>query len=492
MLNPVRLRNRAKRPRRVSLFRIAVPVAALVPAIAGAHSFGRVYSLPVPFRLYVYGAAVALMLSFAVVAYFVTGHLAEPEVDRDDRGWVRAPRGLVRALRVSGVLGLLLCIVTGLFGTRNPYTNFNMTFFWIVFVLGFTYLTALTGDLYSLANPWSAMAEAIERFWPRYGVGLFGYPRRVAYWPAFVLYVAFVWIELFAEVKPFSLAAVLLAYGAINLAGVALVGKAQWFRHCEFLGVFFSLVAKMAPCEWRSNRVRLRAPFVGLLWPRAEHPSVLVFVLFMLSSTAFDGLRETVPWMNLYWIDVYQLVKPWVGANPIEAYPTLRHGYLLFETLALLLSPFVYLGAYVAFVAMAKVVARSALSVRELALRFTFSLLPIALAYNVTHYYTLILTQGVRIVSLVSDPFGAGWNLLGTAGWLRAPILSDPTVVWHTQVLLIVFGHVVSVSLAHLEALRTFPTRRQATLSQLPMLLLMVAFTTAGLWILAQPIKPGV
>src|SRR5205085_11781470 len=125
MLNPVRLRNRAKRPRRALLFAIAVPVAALVPAIAGAHSFGRVYSLPVPFWLYVYGAAAALMLSFAVVAYFVTAQSAEPEVDPDDRGWGRAPRGLVRTPRVSGGLGLLLCIVTGLFGPRNPDANVN-------------------------------------------------------------------------------------------------------------------------------------------------------------------------------------------------------------------------------------------------------------------------------------------------------------------------------------------------------------------------------
>jgi hypothetical protein len=61
-------------------------------------------------------------------------------------------------------------------------------------------------------------------------------------------------------------------------------------------------------------------------------------------------------------------------------------------------------------------------------------------------------------------------------------------VVWHTQVWLILFGHIVSVYLAHLEALRVFPTRRQATLSQLPMLLLMVGFTTIGLWILSQPL----
>ena len=37
-----------------------------------AHSFGRLYNLPVPFWLYVYGASAALALSFVVVAYFVS------------------------------------------------------------------------------------------------------------------------------------------------------------------------------------------------------------------------------------------------------------------------------------------------------------------------------------------------------------------------------------------------------------------------------------
>jgi hypothetical protein len=53
---------------------------------------------------------------------------------------------------------------------------------------------------------------------------------------------------------------------------------------------------------------------------------------------------------------------------------------------------------------------------------------------------------------------------------------------------LILFDHIISVYVAHLVALRVCPTRRQALLSLLPMLGLMVAFTVAGLWILAQPL----
>jgi hypothetical protein len=55
-------------------------------------------------------------------------------------------------------------------------------------------------------------------------------------------------------------------------------------------------------------------------------------------------------------------------------------------------------------------------------------------------------------------------------------------------VTLIVIGHVIAVFLAHLEALRVFGNRRDALLSQIPMMLLMVAYTTLSLWIFAQPI----
>ena len=453
--------------------------------------------------MYVYGAAAALAASFLVVAFFVNSRGATlNEHSRDLSGsaglaWLRRWRmlGLARALSLGA---LLLCIASGLFGTRSPYANINMTLFWIVFLLGCTYLTALAGDFYALVNPWRVLGDGLTRAFGNDGRGRMKYPRRLGYWPALLFYMALIWLELFGAVQPHSLALILLAYSGINLFGVWLFGSQDWFRYCEFLGVFLRLVGKMAPLDYvpaqdrpAAARLRLRAPFVGVLEEPVENLGLLVFALFMLSSTAFDGARETVPWLNFFWRDLFGLLKPWVGNNPITAFPLLRTVYLWAQGLILAASPFIYLGVYLAFIALAKSITRSALGLRELALRFGYTLLPIALVYNITHYYTLLITQGVKIIPLASDPFGLGWNLFGTAGWLRAPIIPDAGVVWHTQVALIVFGHIVSVYLAHVEALRTFRTRREATLSQLPMLLLMMVFTTTGLWILAQPIKGG-
>ncbi|MDM4772206.1 hypothetical protein [Solimonas sp. SE-A11] len=478
----------------------ALVAALFFPALAQAHSFGRIYNLPVPLWLYLYGAAGALLLSFLVVGYFVTVSEAktpQPQRDLSDSTLARWLRRSLPLLKTLSLLCLLLCMVTGLFGSRDPYRNFSMTFFWIVFMLGFAYFCALVGDLYALLNPWRLISRGVGRVWKSYERGRFAYPAALAYWPALAFYMAFIWLELFTHMRPLFLAKMLLAYSVISLAGVWLVGATAWFRYCDFLAVFLRLIALMAPLDYRPatdpgqrGRLLLRAPFAGLLQQRAEHVSLLLFVLFMLSSTAYDGLHTTVPWYKLFWGDATGLLRYWLGQSPIYAFVQLRPWYVAYETAWLLLSPFIYLGVYLLFVCLAKLLTRSEHSLRELALAFAFSLLPIALVYHITHYYTLILTQGVKITSLLSDPFGWGWNLFGTSGLFRAPILPEMGTVWHTQVALIVFGHIVSVYLAHVEALRLFPTRARAVLSQMPMLVLMMLFTVAGLWILVQPISP--
>ena len=458
-----------------------------LPDAVQAHSFGRLYNLPVPFWMYIYGATAALLLSFLLVAWFATAKeesfAARPQKTRP----LALPR-LKLALRLLALFGLLLTITTGFFGNGDPYRNFSMTFFWIVFVLAYTYATALLGDLYTAINPWRTLADGLARLIPGYTRGRWRYPERLAYWPALGFYMAFIWIELFAHSRPFSLAVTLSIYSLLNLLGVWAFGARDWFRYGEFFAVFLRLIAKMAPFAYEQGRLRLRRPFSGLLEQPAERWSLLLFVLFMLSSTAFDGLMATRTWLQLFWSDPFGILEAWVGTKAIYAFPTLRPVYFAFQSFCLLISPFVYLAVYLLAIGLMKLVTRSRLPLRELALRFALSLLPIVLVYNTTHYYTLILTQGVKIVSLLSDPFGYGWNLFGTAGLFRAPFLPDIGLVWHVQVGLILFGHIVSVYLAHLEALRLFPSRGRAALSQIPMLLLMVLFTGAGLWILAQPI----
>ena len=110
------------------------------------------------------------------------------------------------------------------------------------------------------------------------------------------------------------------------------------------------------------------------------------------------------------------------------------------------------------------------------------------IAYHAAHYLSYLLLAGQLAIPLASDPFGWGWDLFGTRDYEMDLGLISMKTVWTIAVVAIVAGHVISVTLAHVEALRLFPTRRAALLSQLPMLALMVAFTSASLWIMSQPI----
>lgn len=463
----------------------------VLPLPALAHGFGSLYSLPVPLWLYAWGASAALVLSFVLSGLFMTSPPAGTAPAARDLSQSALARVLRRALpylRAVSLFTLLLCMASGFFGSREPVRNFSMVFFWIVFVLAFTYLTALLGNFYAALNPWQVLCECLGRLRAGFLQGRWRYPQALGDWPALALFMAFIWFELFGTGRPASLASVLAGYTLLNLVGVGAIGAKDWFRYCEFFGVFLRLVGRLAPLDLSDGRLRRREFLGGIVHAQPQHLSTVVFVLAMLSTTAFDGLKATQWWVQLFWADPTGLVTQLAGRAPIHAIAIVRPWYIAWETLWLLASPFLYLACYLATMALTRAITRSTLSVRELALAFGYTLLPIALVYNLTHYATLLLSDGLKIISLLSDPFGWGWNLFGTAFKLRAPILPDMGFIWHAQVGLILFGHVASVYAAHRVALRIFPTRGQAWLSQLPMLVLMVGFTIAGLWILAEPL----
>jgi hypothetical protein len=485
--------------------RAAMPAALLAglvllrPGAVHAHSFVEPYTLPVPFWLYLYACAATLVLTFAAIGYFARAPVAR----RAPRGLVLHARGCTGALITRWALGLLragavgcllLTVVAGLLGTPSPLANISMTLFWIGFLLAFAYLTALIGNVYELVNPWQVIVSAAAACGIDFTRSRVAYPAWLGYYPAFLFYVALIWIELFWLPKPATLSLVLIAYSLATLAGAWIFGKALWFERGEVFGVFFRLIGTLAPVAYEpcpgtdSWQARLRLPFAGTLEERPQHLSLVFFVLFMLSSTTYDGVHDTVLWVGLFWKTLLALLQPLWGADMARAQASLAPWYTLYQRAGLVLAPLLYFAVYMLVMAATRAVARTAIPLRELALQFAFSIIPIAFVYNVTHYYTLILTQLPLLPYIASDPFGFGWNLFGIAPDFAGPAPLDMAIIWHTEVALILAGHVASVCLAHVIALRLFPSRRQALISQLPMLLLMMAYTILGLWVLSLPL----
>ena len=114
--------------------------------------------------------------------------------------------------------------------------------------------------------------------------------------------------------------------------------------------------------------------------------------------------------------------------------------------------------------------------------------MPIAVAYHLSHYVSLLLTTGQLIIPLISDPMGLGWDLFGTASYRTNIGFASPAVIWYFSLTAIVVGHAIAVFLAHSVAVRVFGNRDAALASQIPMVGLMVAYTMLSLWIVAQPI----
>jgi len=386
-----------------------------------------------------------------------------------------------------------MTILAGLIGSTDPADNIAITLFWVVFLLGFAYLTLFLGDLYALINPWKWAVEALECLGLDLSSSRMSFPQRWGYWPAFSLYFVLVWIELFVGSKPSVLSVALIIYSAMTLTGVALFGKTLWFDRADPFSLFFRLIGKLAPIEYRRARnesswqLRLRPPFVGALNERAEHLSLVLFVLLMLSSTTYDAIHDTALWVGLFWKNLLWLLQPLWGEDLGKAQRLLMDWYLAYRQAGLLLFPFLYFGFYVLVLLWIKALTRTTRSIRELALDFCYSLIPIAVAYNFTHYYTFLIAEGRNLPRRVSDPFGFGWKWLGVQQSSGQTVLPMGTI-WHTQVAVLLVGHIASVYLAHKVAVRTFTTQRQVILSQVPLLLLMVAYTLLGLWILSLPL----
>lgn len=458
----------------------------VTPQPAYAHAFGKLYNLPVPFWMYLYGGAAAIVISFLIIGYFINHRgksVSYPTLNLSNQVQLSflTKEWFINFLKAGSAFLFLLTILTGLLGEDSSYSNFNMTFFWIIFALGLTYLTAFIGNVYSVLNPWKILVEWYEKLSGSMVKGYMEYPKKLGYYPALFFYFFFIWFELVGQTTPYKLSIILVQYSIINLFGISLFGKNSWFRYGEFFSVFFRLISKLAPIEVKGGKFYLRPPFVGLLKEKAEHFSLLLFILFMLSSTAFDGFRETTPWFRLYWQYLDDILRPILGES----------SYSTFQTVGLLLSPFVFLIIYLVLIGFAKVLAKSKLSFNELVLQFAFSLVPIAFVYNVAHYYTLLITEAPNLIRLISDPFGLGWNLFNTANDFVF-FIPDANFVWHSQVAFILLGHIVGVYLAHVIALSIFPSHKKALLSQFPMLVLMVSYTMIGLWILSQPITSGI
>ncbi|MGH3040683.1 MAG: fenitrothion hydrolase [Gaiellaceae bacterium] len=449
-----------------------------------AHGLGGVKDLPVPLWLFYYGAALVLILSF--IALWVLWK--RPLLERASRG--RAlPGGLENVLR-SRVLRLLagavffalfvLVWVAAAIGDSSPDENLAPRFVFVVFWLGLPALSVLFGNVWTVLSPWRAAADSAAWMWERAGlswVAPFAYPQRLGRWPGAVLLFAFAALELayWDPGDPRALALAIFLYSAITWLAMLAYGRDEWTENGEAFAVYFGLLAPIAPFGERDERLIVRWPFTGLtgLDPR---PGTLAFVAVMLGSVAFDGFSQTEYWA----VDFRaRLMRPVIQRSPDLA--DVLGALLAAAGLALMI-----VLVALAYIAAMKIAARAVDYDGDLTDAFLGSLVPIALAYVVAHYFSFFVRELQYLAPFASDPFGFGWDLFGTADVTPRITVIAPKTIWYAQVAALVVGHVAGLVLAHDKAVELFESPRKAAISQYAMLALMVVYTVAGLWLLSQ------
>ena len=145
---------------------------------------------------------------------------------------------------------------------------------------------------------------------------------------------------------------------------------------------------------------------MSLARPERVDSSMLAVVILLLATVTFDGFSATSAWGHVQ--SFAADVSPGLN-NPILNSATIAN------SIGLLLFPFVFYAVYVGFAHLMARMVRNTLSPSALARVFVYSLIPIALAYNIAHFLPLLLVAGQRIIPLASDPLGWGWDLFGTA-----------------------------------------------------------------------------
>jgi hypothetical protein len=439
---------------------------------AWAHTSERGQVMLLPTELYVAGGAAVVAASVVLVALLPL--LRREAVQSPMISVLRLTPAQRAVPSLAGLAMLAILIMAGFLGPPDPIANPLPGAVWTLWWTALTILTIAFGNLWAAVNPWSGLYAILRPS----GEPLVHYPSAAGQWPAVVLFLAFAWFELVypTPFDPIRLATVLAAYVALTFAGLFLFGRV-WLEKAECFSVYFRMVAWLSPLQWRvrDGGLCLRLVLPGTALGGDDEGQVSgAFILLALSTVSFDGFMRTFFWAGV------------IGFNPLE-YP--GRSALIGESTVGLLAMYACLAAgFWLAMTLGRMLAPEVKKFTGL----VGSIVPIALAYHLAHYLPDLPIGLMQEAKALSDPFGTGLDLFGTAN-LQPPasLLMDHHVaelVYRSQTAIIVAGHVIAVAAAHAMAAKQAGSARAAILGLLPLNAAMVVYTMFGLWLLSTPV----
>jgi hypothetical protein len=392
---------------------------------------------------------------------------------------VNKPLPLSMFTSLSATVLFLLLVFIGFRGPTDPQNNLLPLTIWTVWWIGVFVVQGVVFDVWKWVNPWTGFVGVLD-------LGknpILRISKKLGVWPAVILLVCFQ-LFLLADISPSDpqrLATIVFGYWVFTLVGIELCGKDTWLQQVECFSVLFRLIGSLRSFQ-HGGFLRLGLPG----WYALKHAPLSLsqasFCLIILTGGSFDGVNETFWWLAQ------------LGINPLE-FPG-RSAVIWSSTFGLFAAIVFLFTIYGASIW----VGLKAIEIRGSSDRITYlhafnmfavTLLPIALGYHFAHYLVSFMVQIKFTLSTASDPMALGWNLFGlgaikaTTGFLGVP--ETVKTIWLTQAGVVVVSHIVSVLMGHNIATQLCRNNKDVVLIQIGLIVLMIAYTMFGLWLLASP-----
>jgi hypothetical protein len=454
------------------------------------HALVAKQDLPIPAWLFAWAASIVLVVSFFALSAAWRKPVFEDERWRPSAAWLTAVLRSWPLQVLCGGLAVFLLgvgIYSGIHGTEAPDRNFAITFFFVTVWIGFPFVSALLGNVFPIFNPWRAIARVAGGAYgilARRRLPRLAYPEKLGRWPAAAGLLGFVWLEVVygssggvaVGLEPHAAGVAACVYTGYTLAMMALFGTEVWCARGEIFSVYFGMFSELAPFGEKDGRIGRRRPLAAAAHWATSVPGSTAVVIASIASTSFDGAEDGAYKSGL------EHVGKWIEGIGVGPLATVRITDSIFMAATVLAVGGIYL---LGVKGMRSVPGAPAF--RTLQRGFAHTLIPIALAYLIAHYFSLFVYQEqAQFTYLLSDPLGTSTtNLFGTAEYGIDFSALSPNVIWYVQVAALIVGHVLGLTLAHDRALVYWPDYRRASRSQYWMLAVMVAFTCFGLYLLS-------
>ena len=404
-----------------------------------SHGIINVGDLPMPFNMVLNAAVLTVVVTFV----FLKVSWKESILTSEERlfSTKQTPSG-----KLLGLLVLVLLTVPGLVNNEVAKVSVTPLILWVFLWIGVPVLGLLFGDLYAKFNPLSII------------VNREGDSKNV--YVASFLFICLTWFEL-VWTKPGNPRHI----GIVFLLLIVVVSLVQKFYKKTIIEVDPLLVLHHL---YSKMRVTHKAPvfksLLNNLSNLAQLKGMEYFILLMIGTVTYDGLRETTFWFNLF------------GTRSYET----SFSTMAFLSMNLIVIIFYRFACYFAIR-----VSGENYNLNEISLKFGHTMLPIAFAYHVTHYLGLLLFESQTLLYRLNDPLGFGWNLFNVQE-TTVDYFLEPIVLWTVMVIVTLAGHMLSVVLAHDLSVKIFG-HQKSDKTQYIFLFITVALTLQALFVLSVP-----